>query len=47
MAAIIDILGTIWSFGTELVVEGTYHFILLKSVIPSQVSSMLRIILPF
>ncbi len=41
------ILGAISSLATELVVPGTYHFILLKSYMPSQVSSMLRKIFCF
>ena len=36
------ILGAISSFATELVVPGTYHFMRLKSDIPSQVSSIFK-----
>ena len=44
--AIIEILGTICSCGTELVVSTAYHFRRRKSHIPSQVSSILRTVFP-
>ena len=39
---IMVILGLTSSFATELVVPGFYHFMRLKSVMPSQVSSTFR-----
>ena len=44
---IIDILGATCFLGTELVSPLHLHFILLKSVIPSQVSSMLMTVVYF